>query len=331
MAEARKRVESGAPATDSKITLATFAERWIEATLPESGVKASTQAVYRSVASRQIIGAPIGQRRLDALRPTDVEAWVAALRRAGRSDSGIRQAYAVLYKVLDTAVRDGHLGKNPAAATNRPTVARKEAAVMTDAQVRALLDAASTSRYWPVFRVLAATGMRRGEALALHWRDVDLDAGTLRVTGTLARVDGALTITAPKTQRSRRTVPLDPATVEVLRAHRARQAEERLAAGPAWRDNGLVFATEVGTPIEPHNALRAFKAAATRAGLTGVGLHTLRHSAATTMLRHGVPIHVVSTLLGHSSVAITGDTYGHVATDDAASAVAALAQSRDWL
>jgi integrase len=163
--------------------------------------------------------------------------------------------------------------------------------------------------------------LRRGEALALRWADVDLDGGVLRVVATLARIDGQQLVSAPKTAKSRRMLRVSPGVVELLRAHRRAQAAERLAAGSQWQDHGLVFATEMGRPVKPRNLCRALTVAASRAGVDGVGVHTLRHSVATVMLEDGHGLKTVSEMLGHSSVAITGDIYQHV-SDAAAQAAA---------
>ena len=202
----------------------------------------------------------------------------------------------------------------------RPRVARTEAKHLDAAEVTALLAAAEKLRYRPVLVLIAATGLRRGEALALHWRDVDLAGGTLKVAGTLSRVGGRLEISEPKTARSRRTVPLSPAVVSLLKTIKATQAAERLHAGEQWTDSGLVFTTEFGTPVEPRNILRTIELAAAKAGITGIGVHTLRHSAATAWLDAGVHIKAVADLLGHSSISITGDIYGH--SSDAAARAA---------
>jgi integrase len=173
--------------------------------------------------------------------------------------------------------------------------------------------------------LVAGTGMRRGEALALHWPDLDLEARMLAVRGTLGRVDGELIITEPKTERSRRSVPLSAPLVAMLRAHRADQEAERHAAGDQWQDHGLVFATELGTPVDPRNILRTVQIAAQKAGMTDIGVHTLRHSAAVAWLESGVHIKACADLLGHSSIAVTGDIYGHTSDTTARSAVDALA------
>ncbi|MEY9853834.1 integrase [Leifsonia sp. EB41] len=230
--------------------------------------------------------------------------------------------YTILRGILDSAVRDELLGKNPAAALRRPKVEHHEAAYLNPNEVRHLLDAATGSPARPVFELLLHTGLRRGEALALRWEDIDFTARTIRVRGTLARVGSELLVTEPKTEKSRRTVYMTDASERVLRAARLEQSEGRLRLGSAWVQTGFVFTTEVGTPRDPRNLLRSLKLAAKKAGLpTTVGLHTLRHSAASTMLAGGVPLKVVSEILGHSSVAITGDIYGHVSPEVSATAM----------
>nr|WP_239524180.1 site-specific integrase [Geodermatophilus normandii] len=271
--------------------------------------------MYAGVARTHIVGSSVGRLTLDKVRPSHVEGWVVELCRKGLADSTIRSAYTILRAVLDTAVRDGALASNPAAVLRRPKVLAKEAPHLTPAQVADLLHSADNTRYAPLFALLVHTGLRRGEALALQWSDVDLDKHLLRVRGTLARVQGRLLVTEPKTAKSKRSVPISAPAEPLLRGIRAGQAEERRRAGSLWRETGFVFTTETGEPCDPRNALRALKVAATRAGLPQAGLHTLRHSAASVMLTAGVPLKAVPEILGHSSIAITGDVYGHVAPD----------------
>jgi len=125
-------------------------------------------------------------------------------------------------------------------------------------------------------------------------------------------------------------VPLSPATAALLRSVKASQAVEPLKAASIWVETGLVFTTERGTAVDPRNALRAINTAAKALGMSGVGLYTLRYSFATHMLAAGVPLHTVSELLGHSSVAVTGDVYGHVFTEGARSAVQRLSAAMGW-
>jgi integrase len=214
--------------------------------------------------------------------------------------------------------------------SNGQGVPRTEAHYLSIAEVAALLEAAKDSRHATLFGLLVSTGLRRGEALALRWQDVDLANGLLRVHGTLSRVGGHLVISEPKTDRSRRDVPLSPATVVLMRSVKASQAVERLKAASIWVDTGHIFTTERRTPVDPRNALRAISTAAKSSGMPDVGLHTLRHSFATHILEAGVPLHTVSELLGHSSVAVTGDVYGHVSTEGARSAVERLSAAMGW-
>ncbi|MDQ2914684.1 MAG: site-specific integrase [Chloroflexota bacterium] len=168
--------------------------------------------------------------------------------------------------------------------------------------------------------------------LALRWRDVDLDVGIVRVRATLVETKDGIEFAEPKSARSRRQVALTRVAVAALRRHRTAQLEERLRAGAAWIDHDLVFASEVGGPLDGSNVLRrAFYPLLRRAGLPRVRFHDLRHSAATLMLSRGVPLKIVSEILGHSQISITADTYMHVTPGmqrEAASALDALLGSK---
>ena len=320
----RDRVDNGAPANDDKMALAVWMARWRETTLAASDRKEATRSLYATLSRKHIEAGVIGLVSLAKLRPSDVEKLILSLRAAKLSDSTVRQVYGVLRLGLDGAARDGLLARNPAASVQRPGVALKEAAHLEPQRVTELLAAAEGSRYHTALLLIAATGLRRGECLALRWSDVDLDAGALRVRDTVQRIDGRVSTGPVKTDRSRRTIPLSPALVALLRRHRVTQLEERMRAANQWTDTGLVFTTDLGHVVEPRNLLRVVEAASKRIGLDGVGAHTLRHSAATAWLEAGVHIKQVSDLLGHSSVAITGDVYGHGSDQSARAAVDGL-------
>ena len=168
----------------------------------------------------------------------------------------------MLRAALDGAVRDGLLAKNPAAAVDRPGVERREAAHLDRDAVVKLLGAASQSRYYIALALIASTGLRKGECLALRWDRVDFDAATIKVAATIARVNGKLVITEPKTERSRRSMPLSATVITMLRKHKAAQAAEKLRAGDQWQNSGLVFTTELGAPVDPRNLLRVVESAA---------------------------------------------------------------------
>jgi len=174
---------------------------------------------------------------------------------------------------------------------------------------------------------LLGTGCRPSEAFALRWADLDLDRGVARIWRAVERVRTKLSIRETKTERSRRAIRLSAALVTALRAHRAVQAEEILAAGAAYdREADLVFATEQGHLLDSRNVInRHFKPALKRAGLSeSIRLYDLRHSHATLLLHQGVNVKVVSGRLGHASAAMTLDRYSHVLAEGQEQAVAAL-------
>jgi integrase len=339
LAKARKRATAGAPVKDAKQTVGEWMAHWRDTGLAASDRKESTRSMYGTLSRCHIEPAPFGAIPLDKLKPSNIDKLILSMRARTKtaaateaepnpqpvralSDSTIRQVYTVLRAGLDGAVRDKLIATNPAAAVSRPGVQRVEAKHLNAAGVAAVLKAAEPSRYYTALALIVATGLRRGEALGLRWDgDLNLDEGWLKVRQTLGRVNRRLDATEPKTERSRRTVPLSPAVVALLRRHKTAQTAERLKAGNQWTDTGLVFTTEFGTAVDPRNLLRVVEAAAKQAGHSGVGVHTLRHSAAVGWLESGTHIKAVADLLGHSSIAITGDVYGHTSDDTARAAV----------
>jgi integrase len=331
--DAQQRLEADEPVKDARTTIGVFVDDWTRKALPASGRKPSTQENYATIARTHLTPAPFGALTLDRLRPSDIEALLVTKRDAGLSDSTVRLIYTVARAVLDIAVRDGLVRRNAAAAVKRPTIKRSEARYLTAGEVGRLLEAATSDRLQPLIVLMLGSGLRRGEALALHWRDVDLSAGHVRVRWTLARVDRQLVFNEPKTDKSRRFVSLPSPVVEMLRRHRAALAAEQLAAvvwAPWEGHDDLVFPTHIGTPTDPRNALRAFEGIAQRAGLTGVTLHTLRHSAASALIASGAHLKVVQELLGHSSYGITADIYSHVAMEQQREAAERLGEAFPW-
>ncbi|MGC5248182.1 tyrosine-type recombinase/integrase [Gordonia sp. DT219] len=329
LAAARKRIEVGQPAHDAKVTVAEWLNTWRTSALEVSDRAATTKALYTSLSRKHLEQGPMSTITLDRLRPNDIETLLVYLRDDQKlAASSRRSVYAVLRQALDTAVRDGLLATNPATRVQRPRVERQEAVHISATDLTALLRATEASRYHRAIVLVAGTGLRRGEACALGWDDLDLTEGLLRVRGTVSRVGGRLVVAAPKTDRSRRTVPLSIELVAMLRAHRTTQNAERLRAGEHWVNTGRVFTTELGTVVDPRNLLRVVESAAKSAGLPDdVGVHTLRHSAAVAWLESGVHIKAVADLLGHSSIAITGDIYGHTTDQTARSAISGLSKA----
>jgi integrase len=322
LTEVRARVQSGAPVRDSSATLKEWLEEWRSTSLRASDLARSTKNLYARLTINWVEPS-IGSIRLDRLKPSDITRMLLGMEDAGKAGSTRRSAYAALRGALADAVRNGLMTDNPAERVKRPRADQTEARSLDPEEVSRLLKGAEGLRYITALKIILGTGLRRGEALALRWEDVDLERGVARVKGTLVRQDdGPLEVVKPKTSRSRRVVSLSPAMVTLLKAHRARQLEERSKAANLWHNTGYVFATEFGQPVDPRNLRRAVQIAARKAELgKGIHVHALRHTFATTALLGGEPLHAVSRGLGHSSVTITGDIYGHL-TDDASRSIA---------
>lgn len=316
------RISSGHAVVDSKSPLADVARKWRTTTLRASGRRQATKDLYESRCRLHIEQGVLADVPMSRLTPSHIEEWIVDSQEKGVAPSSLRTDYAVLRDILETAVRDGVVAKNVIAQVKRPSVPRHEALHLAPAQVNALLDAVSSSKHSLPILVMAATGMRRGEALGLRWKDVDLAAGTITVSGTLSGSGKKLRREpSPKTSSGLRKLPIGEELVERLKKRLAVQAVDRRTAGDLWRDKeGLVFTTELGAMVDPRNVLRTAKTRAAKIGLPEeTVLHTLRHSAATALLESGAHVKLVSAILGHSDTSITTNIYGH-AEDSAARA-----------
>jgi integrase len=327
----QREIEQGIAPGDGRQTLAHYLANWLETIKPTIGDGAWLR--HEEFGRIHIIPR-IGRVKLAKVTPQMVQGLYAALlSEAGLSSTTVNHLHGSLHKALDAAVRLRLIGSNPTDFVDVPRMAPQEIHPLTSEQARTLLEAASWERYGErleaLFVMALATGMRQGELLALHWRDVDLARRSLSVRWNLRYRTGVFTFKEPKTKRSRRRIALAPQTVDRLRAHRARQVQERLLAGEVWEDNDLVFASAIGTPLSPNGMPRsAFMRVMGRAGLpASVRFHDLRHTCATLALSSNVNPKVVSEMLGHSTVAVTLDIYSHVMPDmqeDAASIIGAL-------
>lgn len=306
---------------------------WVERWLPSmaSKIRSSTLRDYEHCLAR--VTERLGHVRLQELRPLDIEELYAALLSDGHRYGGglspktVRNVHIALRRSLADAERFGLVQRNVAALVKAPSPQRKELQTWTPDEVRTFLESVEDDRLSAAYRLLATTGMRRGEVLGLRWPCVDLKAGRLQVNQSLTVVKDEFVWAPPKTARSRRSLSLDGATVTALREHRGRQNKERLALGEAWVDGDLLFCDEAGRELHPDRFSRAFSSAAKRAGVRPIRLHDLRHTWATLALQAGIHPKVVSERLGHATTGITLDVYSHVQPEmdaEAASAVAKL-------
>jgi integrase len=298
------------PVPNQRQKLGPFLRRWLDE-VAKPTIRASTYASYDDIVRLHLLPG-LGRIALAKLSPGEVQAFLNAKLESGLSPRRVQYLHAVLRRALVTAERWGLASRNVAKLVDPPRVPRHEIAPLTPDQARQLIDAAADDRYQALYVAAIATGLRQGELLGLRWEDVDLDARRLNVRHSLARVNGKLVLLEPKTTRSRRMVVLPEIAVTALRAHRTRQRMERLVAGRRWVESGHVFATTLGTSIEAAAVTRAFHRALDRAGLPRSRFHDLRHAAATFLLAHGFTLEDVKNLLGHSSIVLTSNTYGHV-------------------
>ncbi len=318
---AQKARQDGLPLLTERQTVRIYLQGWLESVRPS--LRPATHKRYSEYVRLHAIPV-IGAVPLTRLSPQHLQRLYANRMEAGLSPTSAGHLHAVLHRALGQAARWGQIVRNPADLATRPRAERHEMAALSPEQARTLLEAARDERLEALYVLALSTGMRQGEILALKWPDVDLDGAALTVRATLQRVGKDFTFSEPKTAGSRRRVSLTSAAVAALRRHRAAQLEERLRC-PYWQDAELVFASQVGTPIEAtHLIRRSFHPLLIRAGLPRIRFHDLRHTAATLLLGQGVHPKIVSEMLGHSQIAITLDLYSHVSPTMQRAAVEAM-------
>jgi integrase len=239
---------------------------------------------------------------------------------------GVQFVHAVLRAGLQNAMRDELVGRNVAKLVQIAAPVYEVGHGLTPDEARKLLVAAKPDRLSALYVLAVYLGLRRGELLGLTWENVDLDGETLQVVQTLQRVGGRLQLLPPKTRTSRRTVPLPSPVVEALKAHKFAQGKERLAAGSRWQDSGMVFASRVGSPIEPDNLSRSWYRVRNVLAEPLPRFHDLRHTCVTLLLTEGVPPHIVQQIVGHTAIDVTMTIYAHTSLDEKRKALRLLGE-----
>ncbi len=317
------RAGQGPRSARTDISFAEYLQYWRDEVLPLQHKAPATTAIYQQCLAYYGIPAA-GRIPLAQLTPSACERWldkVGKTRKLGSRDpvsgvrnrdgepiaaSTVRNTYMAALQALKTAERDGLIASNPLSHVPSPRVSLQDVPVTKPHEVEALLTACQGRRIEPLVHFVSWTGCRIGEALALRWSDVDLN----RQTATLRR-GGHLRDTTKNSKI--RTVTLLPVVVEQLQSAKRRTRRERLILGEGWHDSDLVFTSGSGRALDRDNVSHELKRALVAAGITPKRpWHSLRHGLAHRLIIAGVPLSMVSAMVGHSSVAMTNDIYGHV-------------------
>lgn len=325
LAEVAKQVHSGDYRDDAKQTVEDYLTAWLTRQL-EDGLRASTARGYRSYIHNDMIPT-LGRVRLGALTPSHVDTFIRTLRKDGRGTTTIRRIHAVLRSALSDAKKRRLVTYNAAIDVEIPADDSGFVTPWETHELSAFLDQATTHRLVAIYEVLAFAGLRRGEACALRWSDVDLTTGVITVRTNLVNVGGKIVEGRPKTRRGERRVDVGQRTIGALLVHKLAQDAERDYVGTGWMGTtDRIFTRPDGSDLSPEYVSTVFKRLTQqvrfpddvdkpddeRRRLRQIRLHDLRHGAASMALAAGFDIATVSKRLGHSTISITADTYSHL-------------------
>lgn len=327
LTEALRDQQRGLPIDSRKQTLGQFLSNWLMNTVKPS-VRPKTHSSYeqmvRNHIDKSIPVAEWEERELDSIQGLGrlslskvtlpvVQEWLTAKVSAGNSPALVRYLLVVLRIALNEAMKADLIARNPATLATPPLVEKSEVVPFTPEQAVRFLQAAQGHRLEALFTVALAVGLRSGEASALKWSAVELDAAQIHVKHTLQRVKGkGLVLLPPKSEKSRRTIQLPDVCVTALKSHVVRQQKEREWAGSDWRETGFVFTSSIGTPIDDRRVLLEFKRILAIARLPEQRFHDLRHACISLLRALGVPPKVTSEIVGHSDIRLTQNVYQHV-------------------
>jgi integrase len=294
----RGELDAGQVGFDKNLTLGAWLDHWLVHVVEARVDSPNTVENYRWALSH--VRPSLGARRLAKLTVEDVERLLAS--KSAMSRNSVARIRRVLADALRSAERREYVARNVAALAELPRCKPPgERRSLTAEEARLMLDAAAHERLGAVFACGLMLGLRPGELAGLRWEDVDLDGATLRVSGSLKEEGHRLRLGDVKRSRAGwRTLAMPPVLVGLLRQHHRRQAAERLAPGEAWQDHvGLVFCSELGTPLDPSNLRRVTARVARRAGIPGsVFPYLMRHAAASLLLDAGASLEQVADVLG---------------------------------
>ena len=323
--KARVALTGGVYVSPTKITVEEFLRAWV--TIPAESLKPKMGQDYKDMIERKIVPR-LGKIQLSQLRPSHIQGFYSDLFARGGEDGEPLSARTVQYhasilkKALSYAVEvDGLLATNPAKRVQLPKGTPRRLEPFTREEARTFLEALKDHRLFAFFRLAIYSGARKGELLALTWTDLDLENSKVSISKNRIYFNKSILVqNSTKGGEGRRLITLDPETMEILRAHRLAQIQERLLVGSAWQDVDYIFVNEFGAPINYSTPTALFAKTRKRVGLREQRFHDLRHFHATVLLEAGTPLHVVAQRLGHRDAMTTATTYAHVTSQQAENA-----------
>jgi integrase len=300
----------------TKLTVREHFNQWLDSYVTPN-LSPATVDLYRTVVKKHVLPS-LGDIVLAELKPHTIQKIYSEKLKSGLSNRTVQIIHSILHKGLENAVKTGLILRNPMVAVECPKSQRPEMITMNETDIHLLLEFARSSPYYSLFYTLLFTGMRRSEALALKWADVDLLLLKVSVNKSLSYLntpkDGSrILLKQPKTKKSRRNISITPSNAVVLREHHQKQDEMRQSLGqPLLKDDDFVFSDIRGKPYLPNSVTHAWIKLVRRCGLNGIKLHSARHSHASLLMKQGVHPKIVQERLGHASISITLDLYSHV-------------------
>jgi integrase len=330
------QADAGTLVEPSKITLAEYLRFWLGQSDAENepetppGLTPKTAERYRELAEGQIIP-HLGAILLQKLRPAKVAEWHVTILKSGSRKGGplaartVGHAHRVLHRALERAVQTEILSRNVAAVVSPPKVDSTEIEILNEQQVYDVLRKLEGHPLYAIVALDLATGLRRGELLALRLADADLETATLLVDRSLEETKTGLRFKAPKTTHARRTISLPPSAVTLLRDHRRKLLELRLALGLGKPDDDtLLFGNPDGSLLAPNRLTRRWQDACVALDLPRVSFHGLRHTHASALIAAGLDVVAISRRMGHANPTVTLNVYAHLFKKDDRAAAAAI-------
>lgn len=307
-----RQIDNGTTYEGAQKSFGEFLDNWLISM--QASIKPKTWSQYNQLVQDHI-KPNLGKIKLIDLRPEHIQYHYDKKVKEGVGLRTVQLTHAVIHRSLNHAVKLGVIGRNPDDATTPPKPRPKEMKIYDEDQVQRLLitSRVNEDRFFALYQLAITTGMRQGELLGLKWQDVDWERRNLQIQRQLNRgYHGGFEFGVPKTKAGIRKIIIGVETANILKEHQQNQYIEMQNAGEDWQDNDLIFPSEIGTPMHDRNLFRRYKNLIKDAGLPDIRFHDLRHTAASLMLNHGVPLLVVSKRLGHAKPSITLDTYGHM-------------------